>query len=156
MVLTKSTNTVLKNICLLCWVSEVGSLGVRTAPRVDRPCDGAGGANMAALQWLAGFHLGNWETEITTEGQGYLDELAADGNTAPKAAMTGSSTFRIKCGDDGFHQDSLDVPHQSRKGKHRALTKKKSTFSKFASPLKASSGYAHLLQPPGMSPAPPR
>ena len=27
--------------------------------------------------------------------------------------MTGSSTFRIKCGDDGFHQDSLDVPDQS-------------------------------------------
>ena len=36
---------------------------------------------------------------ITTEGQGYLDVLAADVKTAPKAAMTGSSTFRIKCGD---------------------------------------------------------
>ena len=45
--------------------------------------------------------------QITTEGQGYLDELASDGKTAPKAAMTGSCTFRNKCGDDGFHQDSL-------------------------------------------------
>ena len=42
----------------------------------------------------------NWETEITTEGQGYLVELAADGNTAPKATMTRSSIFRYKCGDD--------------------------------------------------------
>ena len=62
------------------------------------------------------FIPGNWETEITTEGQGYLVELAADGNTAPKAAMTGSSTFRIKCRDDGFHLDSLDVPQQSSTG----------------------------------------
>ena len=36
---------------------------------------------------------------------GYLDELAADGKTAPKAAMPGGSTFRIKCGDDGFHKE---------------------------------------------------
>ena len=35
--------------------------------------------------------------------------------------MTESSTFRIKCGDDGFHQDSLDVSHQSSTGDlHRA------------------------------------
>ena len=71
------------------------------------------------------FTPGSWKTEITTEGQGYLDELAADGKTAPKAAMPGGSTFRIKCGDDGFHQDSLDVPHQSSTGDlHRARTKK--------------------------------
>ena len=38
--------------------------------------------------------------------------------------MTGSSTFRIKCGDDGFYQDSLDVPQQSSTGDlHRARTK---------------------------------
>ena len=38
--------------------------------------------------------------------------------------MTGSSTFRIKCGDDGFHHDSLVVPHQSSTGDlHRARTK---------------------------------
>ena len=38
--------------------------------------------------------------------------------------MTGSSTFRIKCGDDGFHHDSLDVPHQTSTGDlHRARTK---------------------------------
>ena len=43
---------------------------------------------------------------------------------APKAAMTRSSIFRIKCGDDGFHQDSLDVPQQSSTGDlHRARTK---------------------------------
>ena len=30
---------------------------------------------------------------ITTEGQGYFDELAADGKTAPKAAMTGTGAF---------------------------------------------------------------
>ena len=41
----------------------------------------------------------DWKTEITTEGQGYLAELASDGKTAPKAAMPGDSTFRIKCGD---------------------------------------------------------
>ena len=38
--------------------------------------------------------------------------------------MTGSSTVRIKCGDDGFHKDSLDVPHHSSTGDlHRARTK---------------------------------
>ena len=83
----------------------VGSLKLDTG-RSDRPRDG----------------VGNWKTEITTEGQGHLDELAADGKTSPKAAMPGGSTFRIKCGDDGFHQDSLDVPHQSCL--HRARTKK--------------------------------
>ena len=36
------------------------------------------------------------------EDQGYLDKLAAARKTAPKAAMTESSTFRIKCGDDDF------------------------------------------------------
>ena len=58
----------------------------------------------------------NWKTEITTEGQGYLDELAADVKTAPKAAMTGSSTFRIKCEHGGIHLDSLDVPHKPSTG----------------------------------------
>ena len=44
--------------------------------------------------------------------------------TAPKAALTGSSTFRIKCGDDGFQHDSLDVLQHSSKGDlHRARTK---------------------------------
>ena len=84
------------------------------------------------------FIPGNWETEITTEGQGYLVELAADGNTAPKAAMTRSFTFRVKCGDDGFYQDSLDVPQQSSTGDlHRARTKAPcvSTGDNFASML---------------------
>ena len=58
-----------------------------------------------------------------TEGQAHLDELAADGKTAPKAAIAESSTFRIKCGDDGFHQGSLDVQHHSCTGDlHRART----------------------------------
>merc|ERR1712136_661892 len=79
------------------------------------------GTGLVVRMWqpfngLQVFTPGNWKTEITTEGQGYLDELAADGKTAPKAAMPGGSTFRIKCGDDGFHQDSLDVPHQSSTG----------------------------------------
>ena len=57
-------------------------------------------------------------------GQSYLDELAADGKTAPNAAMTGSSTFRIKCGEEGFYHDSLDVPHQSSTGdQHQVRTK---------------------------------
>ena len=54
------------------------------------------------------FTAEDWKTEITTEGQGYLDGLPADGT-----AMPGDSTFRIKCGDDGFHQDSPAVPHKS-------------------------------------------
>ena len=38
--------------------------------------------------------------------------------------MLGDSTFRIKCGDDGFHQDSLDEPHQSSAGDlHQARAK---------------------------------
>ena len=38
--------------------------------------------------------------------------------------LTGSSTLRIKCGDDGFHQVSLDVEHQSSTGDlHRARKK---------------------------------
>ena len=70
------------------------------------------------------FHPGDWETEITTEGQGYFDELAADGKTAPNAVLTGSSTFRIKCGDDGFQHDLFDVQHHSCAGDlHRARTK---------------------------------
>ena len=85
---------------------------------------GAGGWELTVCESAAVFIPGNWETEITNEGQGYLVELAAAGNTAPKAAMTGSSTFRIKCGDDGFYQDSPDVPQQSSTGDlHRARTK---------------------------------
>ena len=48
--------------------------------------------------------------------QGYLVELASDGKTLPNTAMTGSSTFRITCGDDAFNQDSLDFPHLSSTG----------------------------------------
>lgn len=54
------------------------------------------------------FTPGNWKEEITADGQKYLDELAADGKTAPKAAMPKGSTFRIKCGDDGFHHAGGD------------------------------------------------
>ena len=45
--------------------------------------------------------------QINTESQGYLDELASDGKTTPRAPLTRSSTFRFKCGDDGFHHVSL-------------------------------------------------
>ena len=38
--------------------------------------------------------------------------------------LTGSSTFRIKCGDDGFHRDSLDVQHQSSTGDVQRARKK--------------------------------
>ena len=48
--------------------------------------------------------------------QSYLDELASDGKTAPKAALTRSSTFRIRCGDDGFQHDLFDVQHHSCTG----------------------------------------
>ena len=45
-------------------------------------------------------------------------------DTLTEDAMAGSSTFRIKCGDDGFHQDSFDFSHQSSTGDlHRARTK---------------------------------
>ena len=48
--------------------------------------------------------------------------------------MTGSSTFRIKCGDDEFHQDSLDVPHKSSTGGlHCALSRVSYTGDNFAS-----------------------
>ena len=67
------------------------------------------------------FIPGNWETEITTEGQGHLDELASDGKTTPRAPLTRNSTFRIKCGDDGFHHVSFDISHHSSTGDlHRA------------------------------------
>ena len=47
----------------------------------------------------------------------------------PNAAMTGSSTFRIKCGDDGFHQVSFDVSHHSSTGDlHRVRTKEPRVF----------------------------
>ena len=59
------------------------------------------------------FIPGNWETEITIESQSYLDELASDGKTAPKAALTRSSTFRVRCGDNGFQRDSF-VSHTNR------------------------------------------
>jgi hypothetical protein len=52
------------------------------------------------------FTPGNWKSDITADGQKLLDELAADGKTAPKAALPKGSTFRIKCGDDGFHHSS--------------------------------------------------
>ena len=48
----------------------------------------------------------------------------------PNAAMTGSSTFRIKCGDVGFHQVSFDVSHRSSTGDlHRVRTKDPRVFS---------------------------
>merc|ERR1712086_633607 len=52
------------------------------------------------------FTPGTWKTEITADGQEMLEELAADGKTPPKAALPKGSTFRIKCGEDGFHKDS--------------------------------------------------
>ena len=54
--------------------------------------------------------------QVTIVSQGYLDELASDGKTAPKASIAESSTFRIKCGDDGFRHVSFDVPNQSGTG----------------------------------------
>ena len=63
-------------------------------------------------------------SQVTIVSQGYLDELASDGKTAPKAAIAESSTFRIKCGDDGFRHVSFDVSHQSgTRDLHRARTK---------------------------------
>ena len=56
---------------------------------------------------------------MTTESQGYLDKLVSDGRTTPRAFLSRNSTFRIKCGDDGFRQ----VSHQSSTGDlHRART----------------------------------
>ena len=53
---------------------------------------------------------------VHTESQGYLDELSSDGKTTPRAPLTRSSSFRIKCGDDGFRHVSFDVSHPSRTG----------------------------------------
>ena len=50
------------------------------------------------LSWLVDFKrtlLCCSSRRITIESQGYLDELASDGKTAPKAALTRSSTFRL-------------------------------------------------------------
>merc|ERR1712217_272645 len=70
------------------------------------------------------FTPGNWKTEITSEGQGYLDELAVDGKKAPKAAMPHGSTFRIKCGDDGFNKPSaaedVSLGHSKPAGQQKA------------------------------------
>lgn len=60
------------------------------------------------------FTPGNWKTEITADGQKMLAELAADGKTAPKAAMPKGSTFRIKCGDDGFHHSDGTDTHMAQ------------------------------------------
>ena len=92
--------------------------------------------------------------QITTEGQSYLDELVADGKTAPKAALTRSSTFRIRCGDDGFQQVSFDVQHHSCTGDlHQVRTKEprvsytgdnfarlSSVLNKFLKPRQTSKG----------------
>jgi hypothetical protein len=69
------------------------------------------------------FTPGNWQQEITEEGQKYLAELAADGKTAPKAALPKGSTFRIKCGDDGFNQASAQTPKADAFDLKRARTK---------------------------------
>ena len=54
-----------------------------------------------------------FERVFNTESQGSIDELASDGKTAPKAALTRCFTFRIKCGDDGFQPVSFDVSQHS-------------------------------------------
>jgi len=69
------------------------------------------------------FTPGNWQQEITEEGQKYLAELAQDGKTAPKAALPKGSTFRIKCGDDGFNQPSAQTPKADAFDLKRARTK---------------------------------
>ena len=62
--------------------------------------------------------------QINTESQGYLDELASVGKTTPRAPLPRSSTFRIKCGDDGFHHVSFGFSQHSSTGDpHRARTK---------------------------------
>ena len=57
----------------------------------------------------------------------------------PKPPLTRSSTFRIKCADDGFHQVSFDVSHHSStRDQHRVRTKEPRVFyngDNFASTL---------------------
>jgi len=56
-----------------------------------------------------------------------LEELSADGSTAPKAALKGGSTFRIKCQDNGFpvsKDDDLAPAGASSSDLQRARTKK--------------------------------
>ena len=65
-------------------------------------------SNSVVSQTRAFSHL-----DSSTLSQGSIDELASDGKTAPKAALTRSSTFRIECGDDGFQPVSLNLPQQS-------------------------------------------
>jgi hypothetical protein len=69
------------------------------------------------------FTPGNWHKEITEEGQQYLAELAADGKTAPKAALPKGSTFRIKCGEDGFNKAAAQTPKAEASDLKRARTK---------------------------------
>ena len=58
----------------------------------------------------------NDERLVRGMSQGYLVELASDGETAPKAALARSSTSRIKCGDNGFQHGLFDVQHHSCTG----------------------------------------
>merc|ERR1712086_1096513 len=60
------------------------------------------------------FTPGTWKNEITADGQKMLEELAADGKTAPPAALPKGSTFRIKCGADGFHHENGTDSHTAQ------------------------------------------
>ena len=96
-------------------------------------CSGNGSLTFEQLQTrhfrqflLITFQLCQHSDTLTdhTEGQSHLVELVLDGKTTPRASLTRSSSFRIKCGDDGFRHVSFDVSHQSSTGDlHRARTK---------------------------------
>ena len=68
------------------------------------------------------------------------------GSGAPKAALPSGSTFRVNCGYDGFHQNTLEVPHPtSARDLHRARTKmprdsyRGDSFASISSVLNSSS-----------------
>jgi len=66
------------------------------------------------------FTPGAWKEGITAAGQAFLDELTKDGKTPPKAALPKGSTFRIKCGDDGFNNDPAPTDVSVSVGHNRA------------------------------------
>ena len=110
-----------RTACKSTHTASLGSLRLalcRLCPILSCSCDGSLILSNWRLVILGSFSSPSngvsiqtlWQ--ITTESQGYLDELASDGKTTPRAPLTRSSTFRIKCGD-------VDVASSSREDQSR-------------------------------------
>ena len=77
---------------------------------------------VSEVYWL--ITLTSTLSQVIIVSQGYLDELASDGKTAPKAAIAESSTFPHQMWRWWISPCFIDVSHQSGTGDlHRARTK---------------------------------